>query len=143
MSNKVYPPHEIADANEKLDSRILAIQQEVAEKHGLKKTTVYAIVEEVTSRAAEVVFEPVKIGTYYTGSGFPAVDPAHFRKMEYTRLFLFIEALLTERSATMAEHELGLMLQEIKDLRNVLKIQFKYDWTQHRAAFPLIAQWGI
>lgn len=142
MSSKVYPSPEVANFDNSLDERLDTIRGEVAQKYGIPAEMVEAITSEFMEEAINHIFQPWLFASYHTGSNFPAVDPAHFRKIENTRLGAFCEHVLADRGAGMVEHEVGLMLQEIRDLRNVLKLQFQYDWSQHRQAFPLIAQWS-
>lgn len=96
--------------------------------------------EKVLYNLAVLTHSAEMIGTFHIGSGFPGVDVAHFSKVENTRLYHFFENAFDDRIRFMLEHELSLMIQEIKDLRAVLKHQFHYDWSQHRSNFPLIAQ---
>ena len=140
MSSKDYPPVNVVEFDDKIDDRLDKLFAELAEKHGLTEAKMNEVISEYLDASIQIIFQPWIYCAYYTGSDFPAVDPAHFRKIDNTRLGVFCDAILTEDSANKVKHEIGLMLQEIRDLRNVLKIQFKYDWTQHRQTFPLIAQ---
>ena len=137
----MYPPENVQILNSNRERHLKRIRKEVSAKYHIDEDTLASIVSEYGARIAALNLSPEFIGTKPTGSGFKAVDTEHFRKLENLRTFHFVRDCFVDGAACDGvEHELGLMVLEIKELRAVLLRQFKYHWTEHRKNFPLITQ---
>lgn len=91
--------------------------------------------------AANICLSTDMLSRHYSASGFLVVDPDHFDDLDNLGTARLVRSLLLDADARfMVEHELGLMLQEIHDLRHVLADRAGINWTEYRRKFPLLAQ---
>ncbi|MDD5728409.1 MAG: hypothetical protein PHV59_07605 [Victivallales bacterium] len=140
--SKNYPPVTVRNLDKvfyELREQVLA---ETSKKFKLSRFEVLSVIAETAGKLNHIM-SPEYIGTIHHAAGLDCVDPKHFNALNNLRLYIFLDLLLDDESKLLCNYELALLLMEIKELRAVLQQRFKYNWTEHRRHFPLIAQSSI
>lgn len=144
MSKKTqqYPSEQVRALDDQICNFHNKVFKEAAKKFKLSEKQVAEIINEVSGKLSPIMSNEY-IGTINHPIGFNFVDPRHFKSLSNLRIHNFLEMFVDGEALALCDHELSLMLLEIKELRAVLQQQFNYNWTEHRKHFPLIAQSSI
>ncbi len=146
MSGKhtTYPPESVLQADDAADRKIELVKKEICARYRIDRDTLDGIVGDLGAKLANLLMLPEHVATEMTGAGFRAVNYDHFRNIDNLRIQHFLEAFFQRAEVIKhTEHELGLLILEIKELRAELHCRSRYNWRAHRKDFPLIGQTAV